>query len=62
MRKYAGISLTVTSHSAPLRLAYSFASKKLQNPSNQVDHFKLYFKTDISKIVPFKHLKLVGGP
>jgi hypothetical protein len=54
MRKYAGISyFTVTGHSAPLRLAYRFASEKLLNHANQVDPFYIA-KHDISKIVALR--------
>jgi hypothetical protein len=55
MRKYADIpvSFVVMGYSAPLRLAYRFASEKLPNPANQLNPFYIA-KTDISKIVAFK--------
>jgi hypothetical protein len=53
MRKYADIGFPITGHSAPLRLAYRFAGKKLLNLENQVDPFYTA-KSDISKIVVFK--------
>jgi hypothetical protein len=53
MRQSAGISFTLTGHSALLRLANRFASEKLPSTTNQVAPFYMV-KTDTLKIVAFK--------